>query len=280
MAKKSLGRGLDAILGDVEQAYKNNLSENKDLIVDLDIHLIKTNPYQPRKTFQEESINELAQSILEHGLLQPIIVYRDEHNDYVLIAGERRLRASKLAKKTTIRAIIAEVDLQKLRELALIENIQREDLNPIDLAKSYQELLQDYNITHQELASKIKKSRTQITNTLRLLGLLPQIQQALIEEKITQGHAKVLVGLDAKDQMLMLDSILGQKLSVKTTERMIQNLKNSAKNKRIESLALQFDVLQAILNKRNIKAKIRSNELLIAFENQRDIEALVEILSK
>ncbi|WP_104697174.1 MULTISPECIES: ParB/RepB/Spo0J family partition protein [unclassified Helicobacter] len=283
MAKKSLGRGLDAILGDVEQAYKNNMSDHKDLIVELDINLIKTNPYQPRKTFQEDGIRELSQSILEHGLLQPIIVYLDENKEYVLIAGERRLRASKMAQKKTIKAIIAEIDLAKLRELALIENIQREDLNPIDLAKSYQELLQDYGITHEELAQKIKKSRTQITNTLRLLALLPEIQKALVEEKISQGHAKVLVGLNAENQKLMLDSILGQKLSVRDTEKMSQNLKANIKNPTInkkEKSDLKLQKLQEILIDKNFNAKIQNNKILISFERQEEIESLLLFFQK
>lgn len=276
MKKKSLGRGLDAILGDVEKAYKNNLSEHTDSIIEIDIDLIKTNPYQPRKTFQKESLQELSESILEHGLLQPIIVYLDENKDYVLIAGERRLRASKMANQKTIRAIVAEIDLAKLRELALIENIQREDLNPIDLAKSYQELLQDYAITHEELAQKIKKSRAQITNTLRLLNLSLEVQKALVDEKISQGHAKVLVGLDEKNQKMMLDSIIGQKLSVRDTERMSQNIKKSnnlPKN-------IKLEALQKAMQDKAFKAKIQSNKIYITFEKQEEVEAMLAFFLK
>ncbi|RDU74657.1 chromosome partitioning protein ParB [Helicobacter anseris] len=276
MKKKSLGRGLDAILGDVEKAYKNNLSEHTDSIIEIDIDLIKTNPYQPRKTFQKESLQELSESILEHGLLQPIIVYLDENKDYVLIAGERRLRASKMANQKTIKAIVAEIDLAKLRELALIENIQREDLNPIDLAKSYQELLQDYAITHEELAQKIKKSRAQITNTLRLLNLSLEVQKALVDEKISQGHAKVLVGLDEKNQKMMLDSIIGQKLSVRDTERMSQNIKKSnnlPKN-------IKLEALQKAMQDKAFKAKIQSNKIYITFEKQEEVEAMLAFFLK
>lgn len=276
MKKKSLGRGLDAILGDVEKAYKNNLSDHTDSIIEIDIDLIKTNPYQPRKTFQKESLQELSESILEHGLLQPIIVYLDENKDYVLIAGERRLRASKMANQKTIKAIVAEIDLAKLRELALIENIQREDLNPIDLAKSYQELLQDYAITHEELAQKIKKSRAQITNTLRLLNLSLEVQKALVDEKISQGHAKVLVGLDEKNQKMMLDSIIGQKLSVRDTERMSQNIKKSnnlPKN-------IKLEALQKAMQDKAFKAKIQSNKIYITFEKQEEVEAMLAFFLK
>lgn len=282
MAKKNvLGKGLDDLLGDVEQAYKNNLSDHSDRVKDIEISLIKPNPFQPRKVFQEESIRELAESIKEHGLLQPILVYRDENNDYVLIAGERRLRACKLAKKESIRAIVVEIDLAKLRELALIENIQRENLNPIDLAKSYQELLDEYVITHEELAQKIKKSRTQITNTLRLLTLIPEIQEALVAEKITQGHAKVLVGLENDKQKILFDSIVGQKLSVRDTEKMVQSFKKTAKQDiESEKNELVLEGLQKVLKKMNLKIKASSNRVLIDFKNQEEIDFLIEKLVK
>lgn len=276
MKKKSLGRGLDAIFGDVKKAYKNNLSEHTDSIIEIDIDLIKTNPYQPRKTFQKESLQELSESILEHGLLQPIIVYLDENRDYILIAGERRLRASKMANQKTIKAIVAEIDLAKLRELALIENIQREDLNPIDLAKSYQELLQDYDITHEELAQKIKKSRAQITNTLRLLNLSSEVQKALVEEKISQGHAKVLVGLDEKNQKMMLDSILGQKLSVRDTERMSQNIKKSHDPSR----HIKLEALQKAMQDKAFKVRVQSNKISITFEKQEEVDMMLAFFLK
>lgn len=201
-AKKSLalGRGLGAILGEVEKAYENDLNDNSDLVVELDIHSIKPNPFQPRKHFDTTALEELASSIKEHGLLQPILVFADDEEGYSLIAGERRLRASKLAGFSTIKAIIVDIKTERLREVALIENIQREDLNPIDLAQSYKELIEDYGITHEELAKKISKSRTQITNTLRLLTLSLEVQEQLLEGKITQGHAKVLVGLASEEQ--------------------------------------------------------------------------------
>lgn len=287
MAKKqALGRGLDAIFGDVEQAYRNNLSDHREKLVELDINLIKPNPYQPRKIFQEESIKELAESIEEHGLLQPIIVYQDEDDGYALIAGERRLRASKLAGKDSIRAIIADIDLAKLRELALIENIQRENLNPIDLAKSYQELLEDYKITHEELAQKIKKSRAQITNTLRLLSLIPEIQTALVEGRVTQGHAKVLVGLEEGDQKILLSSILGQKLSVRDTEEMAQNFKNKVRERGVNiknlkgSGLLDLRDLQREIEKMDLRTKVSQDKIIIEFKNQEEVLLLVQKLLK
>ncbi|HIS08592.1 MAG TPA: ParB/RepB/Spo0J family partition protein, partial [Candidatus Scatomorpha intestinipullorum] len=229
MAKKNagLGRGLSAILGEVEEAYQNNLNDNSGLVVEIEIDKIKPNPLQPRKVFDNESLQELAASIQEHGLLQPILVYEDVDNsdEYFLIAGERRLRASKIAYKESIKAIIVDVQEEKLRELALIENIQREDLNPIDLAQSYKELIEDYGITHEELAKKLSKSRTQITNTLRLLELDKNVQKYVLENKISQGHAKVLVALPKEQQNIIANSIIGQKLSVHDTENLIRKLK-------------------------------------------------------
>ncbi|WP_304648169.1 ParB/RepB/Spo0J family partition protein, partial [uncultured Helicobacter sp.] len=217
MAKKKLamGRGLGAILSETAEAYEQNLSDNSSLVLELDVDIIKPNPYQPRKTFNLQALQELSESIKEHGLLQPVVVYDNGDGDYILIAGERRLRASKLAGLNNIKAIIAEIDFKRMRELAIIENIQREELNPIELALSYEELLQEYGITHEELSKRIGKSRTQITNTLRLLQLSEEVQQMLIEDKISQGHAKMLVTLDEGEQKLIVDSIIGQKLNVR-----------------------------------------------------------------
>ncbi|PAF44220.1 ParB/RepB/Spo0J family partition protein [Helicobacter sp. 11S02596-1] len=289
MAKKNLalGRGLGAILSEVGQAYENNLSDNSELVVELDVDIIKPNPYQPRKHFVQDSVSELSQSIAEHGLLQPILVYEDNNNDYVLIAGERRLRASKLAGLKTIRAIVVNIDTAKLREVALIENIQREDLNPIDLANSYKELIEDYKITHDELAKKIKKSRVQITNTLRLLGLSSKIQESLIEEKITQGHAKILVTLDEDEQGVVLDSILGQKLSVRDTELLVKKLKksDSAPNDRAlkPTKTPNFDQkiakIKDILKDYSISSSFKDNRLVLELSDESKIDILIKKLS-
>ena len=200
MAKKNaLGSGLGELLGEVQNAYEKNLSEYTESIIELSVDIIQPNPFQPRKSFDSDALNDLADSIAEHGLLQPILVYDDE-GEYFLIAGERRLRASKIAGKSTIKAVVANeyIDRSRLRELAIIENIQRENLNPLDLAHSYQELINEYKITHEELAAKLKKSRAQITNTMRILELCGYVQDLIVQNKITQGHAKVMVGLEEK----------------------------------------------------------------------------------
>ena len=292
MAKKNagLGRGLSAILGEVEEAYQNNLNDNSGLVVEIEIDKIKPNPLQPRKVFDNESLQELAASIQEHGLLQPILVYEDMDNsdEYFLIAGERRLRASKIAHKESIKAIIVDVQEEKLRELALIENIQREDLNPIDLAQSYKELIEDYGITHEELAKKLSKSRTQITNTLRLLELDKNVQKYVLENKISQGHAKVLVALPKEQQNIIANSIIGQKLSEHDTENLIRKLKEGQlQDKKIPSLAQnrisphskeQLEKICKAIQKQNLNVKLQKNKMIVEFSNDEEVERFSKIL--
>lgn len=292
MAKKNagLGRGLSAILGEVEEAYQNNLNDNSGLVVEIEIDKIKPNPLQPRKVFDNESLQELAASIQEHGLLQPILVYEDMDNsdEYFLIAGERRLRASKIAHKESIKAIIVDVQEEKLRELALIENIQREDLNPIDLAQSYKELIEDYGITHEELAKKLSKSRTQITNTLRLLELDKNVQKYVLENKISQGHAKVLVALPKEQQNIIANSIIGQKLSVHDTENLIRKLKEGQlQDKKIPSLTQnrisshskeQLEKICKVIQKQNLNIKLQKNKIIVEFSNDEEVERFSKIL--
>jgi len=235
MAKKSgLGRGLGAILDDISSTYENQYNEAvsngnaPDSVAEIEIDLIEPNPYQPRKHFDKDKLQELSDSILKHGLLQPIVVILHE-NRYILIAGERRLRASKLANLDSIKAIVADIELDeiRLRELALIENIQRENLNAIELANSYKELIEVHNITHDDLSNIVNKSRSQITNTLRLLNLDTYAQQAIIENKLSQGHAKILVSLPKEKQKILVDTIVGQKLSVREVEAMVKKIKDN-----------------------------------------------------
>lgn len=282
-----MGRGLGAILSETAEAYEQSLSDNSALVLELDIDIIKPNPYQPRKTFNAQALKELSESIIEHGLLQPIVVYDNGDGDYVLIAGERRLRASKLAGLSNIKAIVADIDLKRLRELALIENIQREELNAIELALSYQELLEEYGITHEELSKRINKSRTQITNTLRLLQLSDEVKQLLSEDKISQGHAKMLVTLSENEQKLVADSIIGQKLSVRDTEILIKKMKDkhdskkktskdfmpNLDNKLLHTLAEEFQSL-------GIQSQINTSKITLCFQNDAEIATLIKKISK
>jgi ParB family chromosome partitioning protein len=273
MKKQKLGRGLDALLGEIDEAYENEGSQ-KDSVLEIPLKDIRPNPFQPRKSFDETALFELAESIKNDGLLQPIVVTEDI-DGYVLIAGERRFRASKLAKLKEIRAIVLNSDEQKMRQFALIENIQREELNAVELAQAYNELIKFHEITHDELATMIHKSRTHITNTLRLLQLSSKTQKALLDKKITAGHAKILVGLDEKDQQLMVNSIIGQKLSVREVESMIKSRKQSEKvpDTTVENrLALDFSKLKDKLYDLGIATKNSKNKITLEFTTQDDIE--------
>ncbi len=287
----ALGRGLGDILSEVEEAYEKDLSgiDSFELeaqgarVEELSVEQISPNPFQPRKHFDETALHELSDSIKQHGLLQPIVVIEKE-GGYLLIAGERRLRAHKLAKLPTIKAIIANVDIDefRLRELALIENIQRENLNAIELANSYAELIEVHKITHDELSRIVHKSRSQITNTMRLLSLSNYAKKQLVEGKITQGHAKVLIGLDEKRQKIMIDSIIGQKLSVRDVERMVKSQKSDPKRKKT------FPAKEAIFEKISseisenlpFKHKIKSKSIEIYFENAQEVANFLEFLKK
>lgn len=285
----ALGRGLEAILGEIEEAYANNLDNIDEIVIkddrasieDISVALISPNPYQPRKHFDANALNELSESIKQHGLLQPIVVIRKE-DGFLLVAGERRLRAHKLASLEHIKAIVVNVMMEdiRLRELALIENIQREDLNSIELGLSYAELLDVHNITHDELSLVVHKSRSQITNTIRLLTLHKNVQDALINGKITQGHAKILVALDGDKQLIALNTIIGQKLTVRDTELMIQGHKRTPAKKITSSTFKIENYSKSIAEIIKLKHKVKGNKLEISFENREDIENFIELLKK
>jgi len=292
MAKKSaLGRGLGDILGDIGATYESQFNEvieddKNDLVAEIDINSIEANPYQPRKHFNEEKLQELSDSIKRHGLLQPIVVI--EHEDrYILIAGERRLRASKLAKFETIKAIIAQIDLDeiRMRELALIENIQRENLNPIELAISYKELIEVHEITHDELSNIVNKSRTQITNTLRLLNLDSFVQDALIDGKISQGHAKILVGLDSKKQKVLVNTIVGQKLSVRDLENIVSKVKqdkSDTNSNKIPEASFKLTKEQKALLKEILPfdIKVKRNSVEILLHSEQKLQEFISFIKK
>ncbi|MGI7924634.1 ParB/RepB/Spo0J family partition protein [Campylobacter coli] len=271
-------RGLSTLMGDVGEVYSRELGLDKNQVSLVEISKITPNPFQPRKTFDEAALNELANSIKEHGLIQPIIVLK-KNDSFILVAGERRLRATQILGKENILAFVSDSDESKLRELALIENIQRENLNPIELANSYKDLIEVYNITQENLAELIHKSRTQITNTLRLLNLDPKTQDLIASGKISQGHAKVLVGLDKEDEKVLVDSILGQKLSVRDTERLVQQVKNKENTEDVE-FENSMQSLKQTLNKLGFASKNNKKELIIRLDNIEKIKKLTEILNK
>ena len=271
MKSTALGRGLDALFGEIDESYENEGTQ-KDSVLEILVKDIRPNPFQPRKTFDETALQELSESIKEDGLLQPIVVSEDI-DGYVLIAGERRLRASKLAKLKTIRCVVANSDDERMRKLALVENIQREELNSIELAHAYEELIKLHDITHEELSIMIHKSRTHITNTLRLLQLSLKTQKALLEKKITAGHAKVLVGLDEKKQQLMVNSIVGQKLSVREVEAMIKSRKieDNVVDQKAAQVSYDFTSLHDKFDSLGLKTKTSGKKLTIEFDNEAQI---------
>lgn len=280
MKSQALGRGLDALFGEIEEAYDNEGSQ-QDSILEIAVKDIRPNPFQPRKTFNEDTLTELAESIKNDGLLQPIVVSEDI-DGYILIAGERRLRASKLAKIKTIRAIVLTADNNKMRQFALIENIQRENLNSIELADAYSELIKLHEVTHEELSTMIHKSRTHITNTIRLLQLSQKTQKALLEKKITAGHAKVLVGLDEKQQQLVVNSIIGQKLSVREVESMIKSMKEDRvpSAPKTEKISYDFSIIKNRFDSLGFNSKSSNNKLTIQFDDENQVEEFLSYFSK
>jgi len=282
----ALGRGLSAILDEVGQAYESEMGSQDNSsgqIKDISIDMITPNPYQPRKDFDKEALLELSESIKRHGLLQPIVVI-DKGDNYLLVAGERRLRAHKLAGLKSIKSIIADVDIDetKLRELALIENIQREDLNAIELAHSYDELIKVYEITHEALSNIVNKSRSQITNTIRLLALSDYVQKKLIDGVISQGHAKILVGFDSVEQKLLVDTIIGQKLSVREAELIAKNrkIKSDDKNDTFKKdINFLINHKEVISQKLPFSFKLKSDKLEIKFKNEEELQQFLSMIN-
>ena len=286
MAKQKLGRGLSELLGEVETAYDNNTTCSASNISELDVTKIASNQHQPRKVFNEEKLNELSQSIKQHGLLQPIVVTRDG-DKFILIAGERRLKATILAGFNFIKATILDIEDDKLRELALIENIQRDDLNIIELAYSYAGLINEHGITHEELSKMVAKSRSVITNTLRLLTLGVYAQQMLSSSEITIGHGKLLIGLENDQQKIIVDSIIGQNLSVRETEKLLREIKAKSQEKQVSikktNTKINFKPLESIintLNEQNLSIKSGKNYLKIELNSDNDVETLLSYFIK
>ncbi len=277
---KKLGRGLGAILDDVEAGYLKSIPQKT--IQEIDINKIKTNPYQPRKNFDEESIDELASSIKKHGLMQPIIVIEDneDKDKYILVAGERRVRAAKKLGKSTIKAIISDITLKDLREYALIENIQREDLNALEIALSLKSLVDEFGFTHEELAKNIGKSRTYISNMLRLLTLPDNVKEKLSQNKISYGHAKVLIGLNENQINETIEKIEKENMNVRETEKFIKKFKNKKNEKNNEEIKEEILEMALKLKKLGFKIEIGKDYLKIKFRNETDLKKMSEFINK
>jgi ParB family chromosome partitioning protein len=221
MTRRALGRGLSALLSDS--------AAQGDELLEIDIDLIDPNPDQPRSRFPEEKLNELAQSIRSNGLVQPLLLRRIANGRFQIVAGERRWRAAQRAGLHRVNAVIRSIPDSKLLELALIENIQRQELNPIEEALAYQRLIHNLGLSHDEIARQVGKDRSSITNYLRLLKLPEDVQRMLEDDMISMGHARALLGLDTKDQIKRLaNEVVEKKLSVRQTEQAVQALKRAS----------------------------------------------------
>ena len=236
--KQVLGRGLSALLNDPKNEIESITNMNSNLvigkIVDLPLDKIDTNPFQPRTHFNEESLNELSISIRELGVIQPVTVRKLEKDNFQLVSGERRLRASKIAGLKSIPAYIRIANDQELLEMALVENIQREDLDPIEIGLTYQRLIQEINITQNQLSIRVGKKRSTITNYMRLLKLDPIIQTGIRDGFISMGHGRALINLDQTEtQLKIYKQIVKKGLSVRSTENLVRDIKNPKSKKPI-----------------------------------------------
>lgn len=284
-----LGRGLSALIPTksgqvpkktIQKITQETLQDTGEKILNIPVDQIEPNPQQPRKNFSHQAMEELINSIKQHGIIQPLIVTKINENKYQLIAGERRYRAAKVLNLKTVPAIVRKVnEIQKL-ELSLLENIQRKDLNPIEKARAYQRLIDQFNLTQEEIAKKLGKARATISNTLRLLTLPEKIQQAIEDGKITEGHAKALLSLeDPEKQKILLKRILGLGLTVRETEKIVVGRKIK-KVTAIEPELIEYtkQLSKALGTKVTIKKRKKGGEIIIEFYNNNDLEKLIEKL--
>ena len=236
--KQALGRGLSALLQEspnINSASDKNADKVVGSIIEIELSSIDVNPYQPRTYFDEEALRELASSIRELGVIQPITVRKLEGNKFQLVSGERRFRASKLIGKTTIPAYIRLANDQEMLEMALVENIQRKNLDPIEVALSYQRLIDEIQLTQEELSTRVGKKRSTVTNYLRLLKLDPILQTGMRDGFISMGHGRAMINVEnTEDQLAIYEKILREKLSVRQTEDLVKSLKSGtiAKSKK------------------------------------------------
>ncbi len=284
--RRALGRGLEELFN-IEDISYGKLEEKimetakDEEIKELPLDEIRPNPYQPRKTFDEEKLQELANSITEYGVFQPIIVKRSIKG-YEIIAGERRYRASKLAGKTTIPAIIRDFTDNQMMEIAILENLQRENLNAIEEALAYKSLQTTYNLNQEELAKKVGKSRSHITNMLGLLSLPEHTKELVISNKITMGHARALSKLEDQDKINALaDKISNEDLSVREIEEISKQQEYKKKNKiSTSSLSNEYLDLQNNLSEYlGTKVTITKNKLEIKYTNKNDLNRILDIIN-
>lgn len=225
MINKGLGRGLNALFSEYDNNSYENITNKKDPtgVLEVDINKIKANPNQPRKNFDEEALKELAASIKIHGIVQPIVLNKQTNGEYMIIAGERRWRAAKLCGLTTVPAVIKDYTEKQIKEISIIENLQREDLNPIEAARAIKQLMDEYNLTQEVVAERIGKSRSNVANTLRLLTLYPEVVSMVEDGRISSGHARALVVVeDPKEQLKYAQMVVNKNLSVRDLEKVVK----------------------------------------------------------
>ena len=290
--REAMGKGIRALLSDIGETPNtrsvgslSGRSKGIGEVLNIPILEIKVNPFQPRVEFDDEKLEELAESIRIHGVVQPLTVRREPSGKIELIAGERRLRASKLAGLLEVPCYVRNANDQESLEIALIENIQREDLNALEVGRSYERLIEECSLTHEELSHRIGKKRATISNYLRLLKLPPDVQNALSDQRISMGHARALAGLeDVLLQLDLLHEILSDNLSVREVERRIASLakrKPKAKNKKKspsfkameEKLSSQWSTRVRLNQKAN-----GSGEMSVYFHNEEDLQRILDLL--
>ena len=284
--KRALGRGLEQLFNNENldfDSFEQKIYEEtgKESIVDLDIEELRPNPYQPRKVFDEQALNELADSIKEHGVFQPIIV-KKSIKGYEIIAGERRFRASKLAGKKTIPAIIREFTDEQMMEIALLENLQREDLTVIEEAKAYEKMLENLHLTQEELAVKVGKSRSHITNIIGLLRLPESVQRMILNHELTMGHARVLSKLSDEEKIKEIaEKIVKENLTVRATEELLESPDYIRTNKIIRRKVTpsEYKYVEDIMREKlDSKVKIKDNKIVISFTNNADLNRILSVL--
>ena len=281
--QRGLGRGLNALLSDEALSVATG---GEEIVKVVNINDVEPNLGQPRKSFGEDELHELSKSILEHGIIQPLIV-REKNNKYEIVAGERRYRAARLAGLNELPIIIKTFSDQQTLEVALIENIQRQDLNPMELASAYSLLMERFDLTQDEVADKVGKSRPSVANIMRLLKLNPYVQEKLREDEITFGHARALLGIkDSKVQKQLTDSIVEKQLSVREVERYVQTLVKSKEDKKKDKeLYNPFyreiqEGLQKLLGTRvSISKGAKKGKIEIEYYSEEELARIIEIIT-
>lgn len=284
--RRALGKGLEELFNN-EQINFDQIEEkildstSTDEIVELPVDELRPNPYQPRKVFDEEKLQELAASIREHGIFQPIIVKKSSIKGYEIIAGERRVKASKMAGLSTIPSIVRDFTDQEMMEIALLENLQRENLNSIEEAMAYRNLLDAMKITQEELANRLGKSRSHITNMLGLLSLPEEVKDMIVDEKLSMSHARVLSKMENKEDIINLaNKIVDENLNVRDIEEVSKEGKIEKTHKISKRTTNQYEYIQNIMcEKLGTKVKIGTNKIDISFTNENDLNRILEILN-